>query len=91
MAGLRWRVRYHRHAAARSREIYDVGHSTPLPNGTMFGTRWVPTKKGVALSFSNCSKLSSSLYAGRSSCSWGSDVRWPTKHPCTAGHARARC
>ena len=34
-------------------------HSTtagvePLPDGTVFGSRWVPTKQGVALSFGNC-------------------------------------
>lgn len=41
-------------AAARTRETYDAGHTAPLPDGTIFGVRWVPTSKGVALSFSNC-------------------------------------
>jgi cytochrome c2 len=29
--------------------------SRVLPDGTLFGMRWVPTKQGVALTFSNCS------------------------------------
>jgi hypothetical protein len=29
--------------------------SRVLPDGTLFGMRWVPTPQGVALSFSNCS------------------------------------
>ncbi|MBX9599776.1 MAG: c-type cytochrome [Bryobacteraceae bacterium] len=29
--------------------------SRMLPDGTLFGMRWVPTSEGVALSFSNCS------------------------------------
>ena len=29
--------------------------SRVLPDGTLFGMRWVPTTQGVALSFSNCS------------------------------------
>ena len=29
--------------------------SRVLPDGTLFGVRWVPTKQGVALTFSNCS------------------------------------
>jgi len=40
--------------AARNREVLE-GEGGPLPDGTMFGMRWVPTKAGVALSFSNCS------------------------------------
>jgi hypothetical protein len=41
--------------AARSRETFDAARSQPLHDGTVFGARWVPTAKGVALSFSNCS------------------------------------
>jgi hypothetical protein len=42
-------------AAARSREILERTRVRPLPDGTVFGMRWVPTSRGVALSFSNCS------------------------------------
>lgn len=42
-------------AAARSREILEKTRVRPLPDGTVFGMRWVPTSRGVALSFSNCS------------------------------------
>lgn len=31
------------------------GPSRVLPDGTLFGMRWVPTKRGVAVGFSNCS------------------------------------
>jgi hypothetical protein len=42
-------------AAVRNRETFEVaGQTKPLPDGTVFGARWVPTAKGVALSFSNC-------------------------------------
>jgi hypothetical protein len=41
-------------AAARSRETFEQAHVEPLPDGTVFGSRWVPTKQGVALSFGNC-------------------------------------
>lgn len=41
--------------AARSRETFDAARAQPLPDGTIFGARWVPTANGVALSFSNCS------------------------------------
>jgi hypothetical protein len=42
-------------AAARSRDTFDPSRTTILPTGEIFGMRWVPTSKGVALSFSNCS------------------------------------
>ncbi len=42
-------------AAARSQETFAGGDAEPLPDGTVFGMRWVPTARGVALSFSNCS------------------------------------
>ena len=42
-------------AAARSRETFEQANTKPLPDGTVFGSRWVPTKQGVALSFGNCS------------------------------------
>jgi hypothetical protein len=32
----------------------DQAPSRVLPDGTLFGTRWVPTKQGVALGFLNC-------------------------------------
>jgi hypothetical protein len=41
-------------AAARSRETFAQAGVEPLPDGTVFGSRWVPTKQGVALSFGNC-------------------------------------
>ena len=41
-------------AAARSRETYEKFGAQPLPDGTVFGSRWVPTEEGVALSFGNC-------------------------------------
>jgi hypothetical protein len=40
--------------AARSRETFEKVHAEPLADGTIFGLRWVPTKRGVALSLSNC-------------------------------------
>jgi hypothetical protein len=42
-------------AAARRQETFAGGDADPLPDGTVFGMRWVPTARGVALSFSNCS------------------------------------
>src|SRR5260221_126730 len=41
-------------AAARNRETFDTAHFGPLPDGTVLSMRWVPTAKGVALSYSNC-------------------------------------
>jgi len=41
-------------AAARSLETFEKARTVPLEDGTVFGVRWVPTAKGVALSFSNC-------------------------------------
>ena len=40
--------------AARSRETFDQVHAEPLPDGTTYGLRWVPTSKGIALSLTNC-------------------------------------
>ena len=40
-------------AAARSPESFK--NADPLPDGTVPSMRWVPTKRGVALGFSNCS------------------------------------
>jgi mono/diheme cytochrome c family protein len=42
-------------AEARNRERLEQARTRPLPDGTIVGMRWVPTKRGVALSFSNCS------------------------------------
>ena len=42
-------------AAARSREALAQTRTRPMPDGTAFGMRWVPTAQGVALTFSNCS------------------------------------
>ena len=42
-------------AAARSRDTFDPARTAILSTGTVFAMRWVPTSKGVALSFSNCS------------------------------------
>lgn len=42
-------------AAARSHEDLEQARSRPLPDGTVFGMRWVPTKQGVGLTFLNCS------------------------------------
>ena len=41
--------------AARNREALEQTLARPSPQGTVFGARWVPTKQGVALTFSNCS------------------------------------
>ena len=41
-------------AAARSLETFEQAGTEPLPDGTVFGSRWVPMKQGVALSFGNC-------------------------------------
>jgi hypothetical protein len=40
---------------ARDRESLLQARSRPLPDGTVFGMRWVPTDRGVALTFANCS------------------------------------
>jgi hypothetical protein len=42
-------------AEARDRESLEQARARPLPDGTVVGMRWVPTDRGVALSFSNCS------------------------------------
>lgn len=42
-------------AAARNREVLEQTRVRPLQDGTVFGMRWVPTSRGVALTFSNCS------------------------------------
>ncbi len=36
-------------------EVRNSPQGRVLPDGTIFGPRWVPTKQGVALTFSNCS------------------------------------
>ena len=41
-------------ADVRDAAAYEASGAKPLPDGTVFGARWVPTAKGVALSFSNC-------------------------------------
>jgi len=38
----------------RDAAVYEASGARPLPDGTVFGARWVPTSKGLALSFSNC-------------------------------------
>jgi hypothetical protein len=38
---------------ARSRE--QLERARPLPDGTLVGLRWVPTRQGIAISSSNCS------------------------------------
>lgn len=40
--------------AARDNDTLDA-EGGALPDGSVFGLRWVPTSRGVALSFSNCS------------------------------------
>jgi len=42
-------------AAARSLATFEAAKARPLPDGSVVSMRWVPTKQGVALSFSNCS------------------------------------
>jgi len=42
-------------AEARDRKSLEQARTRPLADGTVFGMRWVPTKQGVALTFSNCS------------------------------------
>ncbi len=41
-------------AAARSSEFLDQLHIQPYQDGTLDGVRWVPTKRGVALSVASC-------------------------------------
>jgi len=41
-------------SAARTRDTFVPVQTMVLPDGTIFGMRWVPTKQGVALSFTNC-------------------------------------
>jgi hypothetical protein len=36
-------------------EAREAPQGRVLPDGTIFGARWVPTEEGVALTFSNCS------------------------------------
>ena len=40
-------------AAARSQETFQAADPKLLPDGAVYGMRWVPTAQGVALSFSN--------------------------------------
>ena len=40
---------------ARSTEEYSKLGGHPQPDGTVFGARWVPTSKGLALSITDCS------------------------------------
>ena len=42
-------------AMARSQQEMAARGTGPLPDGTVNGLRWVPTKDGVALGFTNCS------------------------------------
>ena len=42
-------------AMARSQEELERRGTGPLPDGTINAMRWVPTKDGVALGFTNCS------------------------------------
>lgn len=42
-------------ANVRRREFYEQHHANALPDGTMDLLRWVPTKRGIALSTLNCS------------------------------------
>jgi len=41
-------------AEARSRERLEEARTRPMPDGTVFGMRWVPTERGVGLTFLNC-------------------------------------
>jgi hypothetical protein len=41
-------------AAARRAETFEQAHTSPLPDGTLYFLRWVPTRQGVALSLGNC-------------------------------------
>ena len=40
---------------ARSKEQLERAGVRPLPDGTLIGLRWVPTREGLAISSSNCS------------------------------------
>jgi mono/diheme cytochrome c family protein len=42
-------------ATARDQAAMEALGTGPLPDGTVNGLRWVPTKDGVALGFTNCS------------------------------------
>jgi len=41
--------------SARRAETFREAGTEPLPDGTLFSLRWVPTNRGVALSLVNCS------------------------------------
>ena len=40
---------------AQSKEFFEGAGVEPLPDGTVTTLRWLPTKRGVALGFTNCS------------------------------------
>jgi hypothetical protein len=42
-------------AMARSKQALEERRAGPLPDGTISNLRWLPTKDGVALGFTNCS------------------------------------
>src|SRR5262249_7237664 len=42
-------------AAARQRETFDAVGAQPLADGTVYGLRWAPTRRGLALTLTNCS------------------------------------
>ena len=42
-------------AEARSGDQLEKAGVRPLPDGTLVGVRWVPTREGIAISSSNCS------------------------------------
>jgi mono/diheme cytochrome c family protein len=42
-------------AMARDRQAMEARGTGPLPDGTINGLRWLPTRDGVALGFTNCS------------------------------------
>ena len=41
-------------ATARTRATFEAMGAEPLADGTVYGLRWVPTERGVAISVQNC-------------------------------------
>jgi hypothetical protein len=41
-------------ASARNRATFEAMGAQPLADGTVYGLRWVPTERGVAISVQNC-------------------------------------
>jgi hypothetical protein len=74
--------------AARSREAFEEAHARPLPDGTVFGLRWVPTTQGVALNErlkiftrSDYQAYIAAASRGGAITRWNGSLLYPTKVP----------